>query len=285
MRHVATSICAILGATLIVVACGGTSGQPVGSSGTSGTSGTSGGTSGTSGASGGTPDASSDGPATDGGDSGATESVSLKDNRDRLLDTLAVVKSTTRCPLWKALTPTQRGVFLTITDLLGKRSYMGKSPSSGMALPHVTKVYEIRDKGTGNGGGDNNRIFLQFDTALITAMRDFKGSLPEWDESNDLAGPHSPFDATSETIDGQPTGQSQFWSADGKAKPLGRPGVETVNDPHVVEIDIDYNFIHDSNPVGDYGGKTGMELYEAKWTPLGAGGSPEFDYVPMGCTP
>lgn len=211
-------------------------------------------------------------------------SITLKDNRDRLIDTLAVVKGTTRCPLWKALTPTQKGVFLTITDLLGKRTFMGASPSTGTALPHVTKVYEIRDKGGfGNGGGDNNRIFLQFDATLIAAMRDVDGPLPEWAKSTDAAGPHDPFDATSETVNGQPRGQSHFWSADDKAKPLGRPGVETVNDARVVEIDIDYNFLHDSNPEGDYFGKSGRALYAEKWSSLGLGGSPEFDYVPTTC--
>lgn len=218
------------------------------------------------------------------GDAPIGSSITLKDNRDRLIDTLAVVKGTTRCPLWKALTPTQKGVFLTITDLLGKRTFMGASPSSGTALVHVTKVYEIRDKGGfGNGGGDNNRIFLQFDATLIAAMRDFGGPLPEWAKSTDAAGPHDPFDATSETVNGQPRGQAHFWSADDKAKPLGRPGVETVNDPRVVEIDIDYNFLHDSNPEGDYFGKSGRDLYAEKWSALGLGGSPEFDWVPTTC--
>lgn len=174
-------------------------------------------------------------------------------------------------------------MFLTVTDLLGKRTFMGASPSTGTALPHVTKVYEIRDKGTGNGGGDNNRIWLQFDAVLIAAMRDFDGALPEWRKSTDLAGPHTPFDASSETVNGQPRGQAHFWSADAKSKPLGRPGVEAVDDPRAVEIDIDYNILHDSNPEGTYLGKAGRELYTQKWTPLGLGGSPEFDWIPSGC--
>lgn len=279
-RRVSRGLVALLASTgAAIAACGGTDASNV----TPG-----------AGDDAGAPDTS---PAADGGagtdapvsttdaaaDAPVSSSVSLQDNRDRLIDTLAAVKGTTRCPLWKSLTPTQQGVFLTITDLLGKRSFMGASPSTGTALVHVTKVYEIRDKGTGNGGGDNNRIFLQLDATLIAAMRDFDGPLPEWAKSTDLAGPHSPFDATSETVNGQPRGQSHFWSADDKSKPLGRPGVETVNDPHVVEIDIDYDIFHNSNPEGSYFGTSGRDLYTQKWTPLGVGGSPEFDYVPTTC--
>ena len=262
------------------IACGGSDAGVIGAGGDAGGAGES-----EAGSDGGTKGDVATSPAdATSGDAPISSSITLKDNRDRLIDTLAVVKGTTRCPLWKALTPTQKGVFLTITDLLGKRTFMGASPSTGTALVHVTKVYEIRDKGGfGNGGGDNNRIFLQFDATLIAAMRDFGGPLPEWAKSTDAAGPHDPFDATSETVNGQPRGQSHFWSADDKAKPLGRPGVETVNDPRVVEIDIDYNFLHDSNPEGDYFGKSGRDLYAEKWTALGLGGSPEFDWVPTTC--
>jgi hypothetical protein len=219
--------------------------------------------------------------------------MTLAANRDRLIDTLAVRKTTTRCPLWTQLTATQKGVFLTITDLLGKRSFMTADPPAGtartgadleQALDHVTKVYEVRDSGGGNGGGDNNRIWLQMDATLATALRDFNGPLPEWAASTDFAGAHDPFDATSETVHGQPRGQAHFWSADAKSKPLTRPGVEGIDDPHIVEIDIDYDVFHNSNPEGTYfPGGLGRTAYETYWTPLGAGGGPELDYVPTGC--
>lgn len=235
-----------------------------------------------------------DGGGADGGDGGARGAASLRDNRDRLIDTLARQKGTTRCPLWAALTPTQKGVFLTITDLLGKRSFLTNDPGGGTpragrdletALDHTEHLYELRDKGSfGNGGGDNNRMWLRADAALIAALRDLDGALPEWGKSTDLAGAHAPFDATSETAFGQPRGQAHFWSADAKSKPLGRPGVETVDDPRVVEIDIDYNLIHDSNPEGTYiPGGYGRTFYESKWTPKGVGGSAELDYVPTTC--
>lgn len=224
--------------------------------------------------------------------------ATLRDNRDRLVDTLAARKSTTRCALWTSLTETQKGVFLTITDLLGKRSFLTNDPPNGAkrsgsdletALDHVISVYEIRDSNGSNGGGNNNRIFLRADATLIAAFRDFDGALPEWTESKDLAGAHHPFDATSETITGQPRGQAHFWATDGASVPLGRPGVEDVNDPHVVEIDIDYDFFHNSNPEGVYfpNGK-GRDHYAKVWSDKPTGmpaGDPEFDYVPTGCQP
>jgi hypothetical protein len=220
---------------------------------------------------------------------GTATPATLRDNRDRLVDTLATRKNTTRCPLWISLTATQKGVFLTITDLLGKRSFLTNNPAGGakrsgadleMALDHVTKVYELRDSNGSNGGGNNNRIFLQVDDKLIAALRNFDGALPEWSKSGDVAGAHAPFDATSETLSGQPRGQSHFWGSDGASKPLGRPGVEDVDDPHVVEIDIDYDFLHNSNPEGSYfpNGK-GRDHYAKVWTPKpdASAGGPEFD--------
>ena len=224
-------------------------------------------------------------PASDAASDGSTtQPRSLRDNRDRLLDSYAARKSLARCAAWSGLTATQKGVFLTITDLLGKRSFMSTT-STETALDHVTLVYALRDKGSfGNGGGDNNRIWIQVDAALAAALRDFDGALPEWGRSTDAAGPHSPFDATSETAFGQPRGQAHFWSADNKAQALTRPGVEGVNDPRVVEIDIDYNFIHDSNPEGTYvPGGYGRTYYESRWSSRGAGGGAELDYVPTGC--
>jgi hypothetical protein len=215
----------------------------------------------------------------------ASSPHSLKENRDRLFDTLAKRKAKERCALWTALSATQKGVFLTISDLLGKRSLMTNDPTSGTALDHVVSIYEIRDKGSfGNGGGDNNRIFIGGDAALLFALRNFDGPLPEWAASTDAAGAHDPFDATSETIHGQPRGQAHFWSADDKAKALGRPGVETVVDPHVIEIDIDYDLFHQSNPEATYvPGGYGRTFYEATWKDKGIGGSAELDYQPTGC--
>src|SRR5688572_23996771 len=56
----------------------------------------------------------------------------LKDNRDRLIDTLAKRKTKERCALWSALSATQKGVFLTISDLLGKRSFLTTGPETAL---------------------------------------------------------------------------------------------------------------------------------------------------------
>jgi hypothetical protein len=221
----------------------------------------------------------------------APKPATLRENRDRLLDTYAAHQSSARCPIWSSLSATQKGVFLTITDLLGHRSYV-KAATPGtkgafMALDHVTKVYAIRDKGTfGNGGGDNNRIWLQVDAELIAALRDTQTDavLPAWGPSADWAGAHAPFDATSETLDGQPRGQAHFWSADAKSRPLGRPGVEAIDDPRAVEIDLDYDLLHSSNPEGWYiPGGNGRDKYASLWSGKGTGDSPELDYAPTGC--
>lgn len=151
-----------------------------------------------------------------------------------------------------------------------------------LVLTRIGRWGFAHEKRGSNGGVNNNRIFFQADDKLIAAMRGFKTALPEWDQSSDLGGVHAPFDATSETLSGQPRGQSQFWSDDTKSKPLtGRTGVEDVNDPHVVEIDLDYNFFHDSNPEASYfPNGTGREYCEKVWSPKGTGGGPEYDYVP-----
>lgn len=203
--------------------------------------------------------------------------VTLRRHRDRLLDSLAGTGKT-RCALWAELTATQRGVFLTITDLLGQRSLL----FGASALDHVTKVYAIRDSNGDNGGMNNNRIWLQVDALLIDALRHPDSpALPEWRKSTDFAGPHAPFDADSETVNGQPRGQAHFWSADAKSKPVGRPGVETIDDPHIVEIDIDYDLFHNSNPEGTYfpNGK-GRDHYAKVWSSKGTAASPELDYTP-----
>ena len=52
--------------------------------------------------------------------------------------------------------------------------------------------------------------------------------------------------------------------------PLEREGVEGVFEPHIVELDNDYNILHDSNPEGCYGFAGllctyGRVLYRSSW--------------------
>ncbi len=216
--------------------------------------------------------------------------TSTDENRNRLLETLAQLrKASDRCALWPTLSDVQQGVFLTHTDMLGERSCLENSavtsgpldgsgtcivasnpcqcaPGSAMALDHVYRLWSVSGndptcscskEASGykccNGGKDWHRTFLSADDHLIARLRAVASGLPAWRASTDLIGPHAPFDQSGETERDRPRGQTHFWSTDAKAVPLTRPGVEGVLDPHAVELDNDYNLVHDSSPEGCYG--------------------------------
>ncbi|MEO7590258.1 MAG: hypothetical protein ABI134_03515, partial [Byssovorax sp.] len=224
-------------------------------------------------------------------------------NRNRTLDTYAQRRGAPdRCGLWSAMTIVEKGIFLTHSDMLGHRSclentsvppaQMGNgacSPTScncsesqpcscpvgsAMALDHVFSIWAINGSDlsccTGvdccNGGGEWHRTFFSADDRLIAYLRDTNAGLPEWAESNDLGGPHDPFTRSSETIPGSPRGQTHFWSADAEASVLQRNGVEGVSDPHIVELDNDYNILHDSSPEGFYSSTYGRARYKRSWS-------------------
>jgi hypothetical protein len=223
----------------------------------------------------------------------------LVDSRDRLLDTYADAVGASRCQAWAGMTRDQRGVFLTITDLLGNRSWLTEEPESGpregddldTALDHVTRVVAVRGADTDCllprccGGVEFNRLYVVADERLIATFRGDAAGLPAWRPSSDLAGPHDPFTQSAETYHGQPRGQAHFFASDGDAVVLERPGVEGVLEPHLVEIDIDYNLFHESSPECDYrlGTISGRELYEEVWAAEGTSRSVELDYVPTSC--
>jgi hypothetical protein len=50
-----------------------------------------------------------------------------------------------------------------------------------------------------------------------------------------------------------------------------------------VEIDIDYNVIHESNPECTYSGSSGRERYDEVWSAQEAFGDAALSYVPSGC--
>lgn len=228
-------------------------------------------------------------------------------HRNRLLDTLAQRRGAPdRCTLWGSMTIVEKGVFLTHTDMLGHRSCMDNSsvpaaqmnggtcdasectcttsspcacaPGSEMALDHVFKVWAVNGTDTSccsgtnccNGGGEWHRTFFSADDKLIAAFRDIHSGLPEWAESKDFAGPHDPFSQSDETQQGTPRGQTHFWSKDSDASILSRNGVEGVSDPHIVEIDNDYNILHDSNPEGNYSSTYGRAVYKNHWNASGS---------------
>ncbi len=214
--------------------------------------------------------------------------TTLDDDRDRVLDTLAQVNhEASRCAQWTRLDDIQKGLFLTHSDQLGNRSCMenasitsgsldgsgncGGSNScrcaagSSMAFAHVFKLWTVNGSDPGcsctetsdgyhccNGGGEWHRMFFTADDELIDHFRRTSAALPEWHASTDLAGPHAPFTQSAET-QASPRGQTHFWANDSQAVTLARRGVTGVLEPHIVELDNDYNLLHDSNPEGCYG--------------------------------
>lgn len=297
--------------------------------------------------------------------------ASLKTNRDRLLDSYAGhTGRANRQQAWNEMTTVQKGVFLTITDLLGRRTFMRPNynhtpteltptqddyemgcvqmnggmfdpprdidaegayivpfeggPGGGyvfingewvlmpaynscelvsadtcverghctrqplprtdhdIALNHVDALYAVNgNNGSGCGGGDNHRLYFSADDQLIYALRNIDFSAPVgWRRSEDLGGPHSPFTQSRETMHGKPRGQTHQWAWDYQAGYVNRPGIYGVYDPHLVEMDIDYDWQHDSNPECFYGGTYGRYEYQNKWYNHGLGGSAEYEYTP-----
>lgn len=222
----------------------------------------------------------------------------IDQNRNRTLDTYSRHRGAPdRCTFWAAMTIVEKGVFLTHTDMLGHRSCLENASvppaqmangactpgscncvdaqpcscpvGSPMALDHVFSIWAINGNDTSccagvnccNGGGEWHRTFFSADNQLIACYRDIHAGLPEWAQSNDFKGPHAPFTQSSETIPGSPRGQTHFWKLDADASVLQRNGVEGVSDAHIVEIDSDYNFIHDSSPEGYYS----STYYKRNW--------------------
>ncbi len=185
-------------------------------------------------------------------------------------------------------------------------------PDNRTPLDHINAVYAIAGghgpvpgPGVGScGGGDNNRLFMSMDYqlwlafSLAHATTDDAGdpgplldpwNNRSWQESSDLLGPHDPFNVSNETSYGSPRGQVHFWAARINSQGTGyvfplepaspgqvwRRGVEGVSDPYLIEMDQDYNFWHDSNPLcddflGDYirnHGNSGPEPININWEP------------------
>lgn len=269
--------------------------------------------------------------------------ASLKKNRDRLMRDYAQTHGYgDAVQAWQNMDASQKGVFLTITDNLGRRSfahlnknfdyrYVGDSwdsaagcpamntqnlnqpfyyirpPSWGpgcvpaspedcvylnkctksqgtrtdfdMALNHVVRFYAING-GDGSCRGAGNRVYFQADDELIYMLRNLYTGLPEWENSMDPAGPHSPFTQSRQGGRDFPIGQSHQFAWDHEAVALNRPGVVGVYDPHIVEMDIDYNWVHDSNPECSYGNMYGRLFYEHRSLNRGLGGNAELNYQP-----
>lgn len=287
------------------------------SGGTAGAAGTAG--SGATGDAG--PDAA--GAAGQGGGGGAPADT-LDENRDRLLATyleylkqnpsqtqsngLSGSNVSSVCELWQKLDPSSQATFLTLTARM-QGSALGVDGSS--MLSHVTRLYRAvgGDGAAANdpgscGGGENNRMIMSMDAELHDAQlaaNQHQGAkqangkydiadIPAssfWRDSHDVAGPHSPFDKSDETRSGAPRGQTQYFadpSSSAANAPLGRKDLSTLVDPYALEMDQDYNCIHDSNPLCSYTfygagclpdtTRTGADIYTQNYGSYGPGYSP-----------
>jgi hypothetical protein len=180
------------------------------------------------------------------------------------------------CDLWDALDLSSQGTFLTITARLAG-SILAVDGSS--MLDHVTTAYRVAggEGATGVdpgscGGAEYNRLVVSIDDvlhdALVVANLNDGGpgasggpdlaDIPiggVWRASEDLAGPHEPFTLSLETEDGAPRGQVHFFADPGAPvanAPLGRLDLEDLVDPYALEMDQDYDCVHNSNPGCEY---------------------------------
>ena len=215
------------------------------------------------------------------------------------------------CDLWTALDPSSKATFLTITLRL-QGSKLGADASS--MLWHVQKLYRITggegatasDPGS-CGGGEFNRLMMsmapELHAALLAANEhqgeaqggvfDIADAPPQgtfWRDSHDAGGAHSPFDASDETDEGAPRGQTQFFQDPASTlaqSPLGRLDLEALVDPYALEMDQDYDCIHDSNPLCTYTTygplcfpeqtREGVDIFALKY------GAVDLDWSPEGC--
>ena len=217
------------------------------------------------------------------------------------------------CELWTRLHPSDRDVFLTLTARM-QGSWLGSDGSA--MLSHVVALYRAvggqnasaTDPGS-CGGGEYNRMILSMDATLhatLVAANDDKGAagaggvfdladVPAdntrfWRDSHDVGGPHAPFDLSDETQDGAPRGQVQYFRDPSSAAanaPLGRMDLATLVDPLALEMDQDYDCVHNSNPACSYvtygplcapeASKLGVDLYESNY------GAIDSSWLPSGC--
>lgn len=230
-------------------------------------------------------DASPDAPAV----------TTLADHRDRLFrGNPALGTGADVCARWSSLDASRKAVFLTLTH----RLFVSELADGTPMLAEVTAAKLILGggaNGTTCGGAENNRLFLTISPRLWQAMVDTwngtrtigDGGGTTWLHTEDVAGPHDPFTASDETDAGlsclglielggskPPTAQAHFF-LDGDAVPVQRgAGIDLPADPYLLEIDHDFDCLHQSNPVCpnrnfDTKYATNYGAYDAAWAPAG----------------
>jgi hypothetical protein len=108
------------------------------------------------------------------------------------------------------------------------------------------------------------------------------GDGTHWAPSSDLGGPHAPFDMSNETESGldclliveteasrPPTAQAHFFAA-GSEVEVRRGGLVIGPDPLLLEIDLDFDCFHRSNPLcNDFEARYRASYgdFVCEWTP------------------
>ncbi|MBX3272932.1 MAG: hypothetical protein KF729_21900 [Sandaracinaceae bacterium] len=227
----------------------------------------------------------------DAGDDAAAPDGSLAALRDALFATYSAAP----CASWAALDRSQRAVFLTLTH----RLHTSRLPDGRSVLEHIDRLYLVLgggSSGTTCGGAANNRLFLSMDDVLWTALvatweRERiidDGGGGAWVRTRDAAGPHAPFDASTETETGldcvllfersgsrPPTAQAHFFLEGSAARVERGAGISLEADPYMLEIDHDFDCLHDSNPICDDHERRYRDNH----------GDFECGWVPSACTP
>ena len=233
----------------------------------------------------------------------------LDANRNRLFADWAARhgQSGNLCQAWENMNCTAKGAFLTLTHRL-QVSYM---PDNKTPLDHVDAMYGIVGY-DGQCHGDGNRIFMSTDDYLWYAMAyanmGYVTTLDQngnnyWTISDDIMGPHDPFDASNMTSYGHPRGQLHFWGSDyGFWVEVQRDGVPPgVVDENMMEFDQDYDWNHPSstectydtdgcdtcksgyNKAGFSNG-TGRMIYARQHPHIeGWFAGPDYEWAPAGC--
>jgi hypothetical protein len=201
------------------------------------------------------------------------------------------------CRRWNDLERSRKAVFLTLSD----RLFKSMTPDGLSMLHHSTALHVILGggkHGSSCGGLENNRLFLSMDRYLWKRMVGTwsggatigDGGKGTWEHTHDLAGPHHPFDASNETATGleclglfelsasrSPTAQAHFFREGSAVRVKRGSSVDLSADPYMLEIDLDFNCWHLSNPLCP--GKDFTKRYVDNY------GDFACDWVPRGCTP
>ena len=115
--------------------------------------------------------------------------ASLKTNRDRLLDSYASQRGKyDRFQAWNDMSSSQKGVFLTVTDLLGRRTYMNYNGNNSVQYypdyedeiancmqlnqPHLVSFPNVGEEGVYITFGVNTNVNYTYDPNVVCELVD-----------------------------------------------------------------------------------------------------------------